>query len=108
SPAPIRQCDFSAASQVCFVALQERQSLFFFRNAIVYNFQPTHQGRKSESLQNERCKNDAERQQEDEVASGEWLAIIQDKRDRQRAGKRIRPAHPGPCNQRSLLPGSAV
>src|SRR4029434_3630574 len=94
-PGSIRGFDCLETSQGCFVGLQARQSLFFFRNAIVHNFQPTDQGRKAESLQNERCENDAERQQEDEVASGEWLAIWQNERNCQRASKRIRPAHPG-------------
>ena len=75
---------------------------------IVHNFQPTNQRLERESLHNQRCENDAERKQEDEIASGEWFAINQDKRDSQRAGKRVRPAHPGPCDQRSVLPGSAV
>src|SRR6266699_119557 len=85
-PGSIRRFACLETSQGCFVGLQARQSLFFFWNAIVHNFQPTNQGRKSESLQNERCENDAERQQEDEIASGEWFASSQDKRDRQRAG----------------------
>ena len=36
------------------------------------------QGRKSESLQNERCENDAEREQQDEIAPGERLTIGED------------------------------
>ena len=66
------------------------------------------QGRKSESLQNERCENDAEREQQDEIAPGERLTIGEDKRDRQCTCERIRSAHPGPRDQRSLFPRSGI
>src|SRR5205807_8914413 len=107
-PSPTRRFDCFEPSQSCFVGFQTRQSLFFFRDMIVHNSEPTNQGRKRKSLENKRCKDDAEREQKDEVAPGEWFAIGQDEWDCQRAGKRIRPAHPGPCDQGGVLPRNSV
>ena len=59
-------------------------------------------------MQNERCENYAEGQQNDQVAPGKWLAISQDKWDRQSASKRIGPAHAGPRDQRGVFPWSGL
>ena len=39
---------------------------------------------------------------------GNGSTIGEQKRDRERASERIRSAHPGPCDQRGVLPGSGV
>src|SRR5438105_770369 len=107
APSSMGRFDCFEASQGCFVGFQTRQSLFFFRDMIVHNSEPANQWRKRESLQNEGCKNDTEGEQEDEIAPGEWFAVGEQKRDCERARKRIRPAHPDPCNQSGVLPGNA-
>ena len=74
-PGPMRRFDCFEPGQGRFIGFQTRQSLFFFCDVIVHNFEPTNQGRKRESLQNECCEDDAEGEQEDQVASWEWFAI---------------------------------
>src|SRR6266480_686045 len=107
-PSPTRRFDCFEPSESCFVGLQTRQSFFFFCDMIVHNSEPTNQGRKRQSLQNEGCEDDTEGEQEDKVASWEWFAAGQQKRDCEPAGKRIGPAHPDPCNHGGVLPGNAV
>src|SRR5437763_13013613 len=75
---------------------------------IIHNSEPTYQGRKRESLQNERREDDTESEQKDGIAPGERFAVAQHERDSQRASKRIGAAHPDPCDQSGVLPGNSV